>query len=111
MPFGKYKGLPLEAVPEDYLLWVLDNCDRINPFLRQAISRRLGLDEPRAGPRGTGHSAAAVLGAVDGAIARWYSEMARRYHPDRGGTNQQMQAINEAYGRLRELLRELPAAR
>lgn len=26
MTFGKYKGVELEDIPEDYLVWCLENC-------------------------------------------------------------------------------------
>lgn len=28
MPFGKHKGLPLERLPDDYLDWLYENCDK-----------------------------------------------------------------------------------
>jgi len=36
MPFGKHKGRALSDIPEDYLVWVLDNCN-LTPRLRTAI--------------------------------------------------------------------------
>ena len=45
-----------------------------------------------------------TLGADDGAsqeeIERLYKALARRHHPDRGGDEETMKAINEAYGVL-----------
>ena len=44
MPFGKYKGDPVTDVARaepDYLIWVLDNCERIGHRLRSAILRAL----------------------------------------------------------------------
>ena len=29
MPFGKFKGIPIEEVPDWYLIWVLENLDDI----------------------------------------------------------------------------------
>lgn len=40
---------------------------------------------------------------VAGLITRWHKEMVLRWHPDRGGDNRIMQAINDAADRLREL--------
>lgn len=40
MPFGKHKGEYIEDIAEsdpDYLWWVLQNCERISPNLRQII--------------------------------------------------------------------------
>jgi curved DNA-binding protein CbpA len=36
-------------------------------------------------------------------IGRWYREMSLRFHPDRGGSDEAMQAINHAHDRLKEL--------
>jgi curved DNA-binding protein CbpA len=36
----------------------------------------------------------------EGKIRRVYRELALIYHPDRGGSNEAMQAINEFYERL-----------
>lgn len=37
MPFGKYEGEMLANIPEDYLLWALQNCRNMKPNLRNAI--------------------------------------------------------------------------
>ena len=36
MPFGKYKGMPLNEVPMDYKSWLLGQSD-IDPYLRKAL--------------------------------------------------------------------------
>jgi hypothetical protein len=41
MPFGKHRGKELCMIPVDYLLWVLDNCERLDPYLEEAIRRFL----------------------------------------------------------------------
>ena len=47
-----------------------------------------------------------VLGANEGAsrrdIERRYKRMAAQYHPDRGGSEERMKSLNEAYGVLRD---------
>jgi hypothetical protein len=35
--FGKHCGKPLAQIPADYLIWVLRNCSRLNPYTREAI--------------------------------------------------------------------------
>ena len=37
MPFGKYHGRPLRYIKRQYLRWVLQNCDHIQPALATAI--------------------------------------------------------------------------
>jgi hypothetical protein len=93
MPFGKHKGIPLEEIPDDYLLWVLDNVPLDNrPSLCEAIRHRLGL--PRAGPDAN----------LEGILKTWYRSLSLDFHPDRGGSTPAMAAINEAHDRLRKML-------
>ena len=38
MPFGKHKGKDIEEVPDDYLLWLLDQCEtfgELNDYLKE----------------------------------------------------------------------------
>ena len=42
MPFGKYKGHDLDALPDDYLLWVLANIPLRDP-LGSAITEEMAL--------------------------------------------------------------------
>ncbi len=37
-------------------------------------------------------------------IARWYRELAMDYPPDRGGSTEVMQALNDVHKRLKELV-------
>jgi hypothetical protein len=60
MPFGKYKGRPLNEVPMDYLRWLVRECSGLHSTLRQAvrqeIARRRGKSpskRPRRAPRPT----------------------------------------------------------
>jgi exodeoxyribonuclease X len=41
MPFGKHKGQALSDVPLDYVQWLLRQ-DQLDPYLKQALQRRLG---------------------------------------------------------------------
>lgn len=40
MPFGKYRGQPLETVPIDYIQWLLRQ-DNLEPNLREALENQL----------------------------------------------------------------------
>lgn len=44
----------------------------------------------------------AEAGASRGEIERLYKRLAVRHHPDRGGSEQEMKRLNEAYGVLRD---------
>jgi hypothetical protein len=39
-----------------------------------------------------------------GIVKKWFSELALKYHPDRGGTDDAMAALNDALERLRTAL-------
>lgn len=41
---------------------------------------------------------------VEGDVKTWYRNLATKYHPDRGGTNEAMSALNDANDRLRRQL-------
>src|SRR5437762_1779433 len=91
MPFGKHKGELLGAVPSDYLVWLLRNC-ALRAWLQAEIEaemqRRQGC--PAAPPP------AAATSDVEQLVRRWYRELAKKYHPDRGGTNEAMKVVNDA---------------
>jgi|SRR5215471_20221096 len=94
MPFGKYKGWELSKVPEDYLMWVLEECN-IKEALATAIEIQLGLR---------------VVETVDNdVVSRWYRQMASEFHPDkRGGTHLGMLAVNRGRELLLELMNNAP---
>ena len=52
MTFGKHKGTPLEHIPPEYLLWVLDTVHDLSPRLRKGIEERLGIKPPTSGQGG-----------------------------------------------------------
>jgi len=89
--FGKYRGWELSEVPESYLRWVLEECHSATPSLRRAIHELLEGDS---------------LELREDVVRRWYREMCVKFHPDRGGDVEAMKAINYAYERLVELLRD-----
>lgn len=98
MPWGKYQGRLLAEIPLSYLTWLIEECD-LQPALRSAICAALrdrllplvgaGADQTPAGPE---------------LLARWFRPLAARWHPDKGGTHEAMQAINEARDELARLL-------
>jgi hypothetical protein len=102
MPFGKYRGTPVDEVPESYLLWVLDNCERIGPTLRRAIEDVLGVSPSDGADFGAGASApnGSARSAVLDAVQRCRRTLAKSLHPDRGGDTALMQAANGAVDAL-----------
>lgn len=43
MPFGKHRGTPIKDVPKDYLRWILDNVQVLEPTLKAKIEARLNI--------------------------------------------------------------------
>uniref|UniRef100_A0A7C4QKX3 J domain-containing protein n=1 Tax=Schlesneria paludicola TaxID=360056 RepID=A0A7C4QKX3_9PLAN len=93
MPFGKYRGQPLSEIPQHYLEWLLRSVD-LRPSLEAAVIAELN---QRYKPPPPPIDLKAVTKA-------WYRQLTLKYHPDRGGSNAAMAAINDAYDVLRELL-------
>jgi hypothetical protein len=98
MPFGKYQGIELDEIPDDYIVWCLDKLTRLGPGLRRAMEARL---EP------TDISSDGIMPRVHDAIAATYRRMSRRFHPDHGGTNDQHIVVNEFFEALRRAIREV----
>jgi hypothetical protein len=104
MPFGKFRGQRVCDLPSDYLQWVLGNCANMNPGLRLDVRAELlgrGYLDPAEEV-----SAAAGPALTVGLLKRWHREMVLKYHPDRGGSNEAMAAINDGHKRLRQMVRE-----
>jgi Putative quorum-sensing-regulated virulence factor len=106
MPFGKYKGEPLSDLPDDYLQWVLDNCELREPW-RWRIedeyqSRQFGGGARRERWESWGSQSApgpaglpAAMRATACEIVRaGYRAVALRRHPDRGGRHEAMVELN-----------------
>ncbi|RKZ24931.1 hypothetical protein DRQ26_06760 [bacterium] len=93
MPFGKYRGLPVTDLPPSYLRWLWENIELREP-LRSAVREALGLEG--SGPLSLSVEPATLQGI--------YRRLALKWHPDCGGSNEAMAALNEFYEELRELL-------
>jgi len=101
MPFGKYKGEEVDSIPEEYLQWLWEEVD-LRGQLKRSVRHVLRAytihrDEPADEPC---DKCLEVVNVGPDKIKRVYREMAMRWHPDRGGTVQAMQAINEFHERL-----------
>jgi|SRR6516162_9625581 hypothetical protein len=99
MPWGKHKGRPLEEIPVDYLGWLLDEAENMKPWLREAV--RQEFERRLAGPAGSGNGLPANLPDI---VRTWYRKLTLDYHPDRGGSNEAMKALNDAHDRLKKAL-------
>jgi hypothetical protein len=133
MPFGKYRGKRLISIPVEYFTWLLEKNEDLDPELRRAVEQEMdrrgekipekeGSDEPEKGdepekkPKPTPRSKAtphpeievkhvSALGQrLSGDLRMLFRNLALKYHPDRGGSAEAMQALNELHDQVQELL-------
>jgi hypothetical protein len=105
MPWGKHRGQHVRDVPGGYLAWVLEECDNVNWQLRDAIraelADRLGLQP--AAPRYQPSPRPDYRPLAD-ALNKWHRQACLQHHPDRGGDERVMMALNDARDELARLL-------
>jgi len=104
MPWGRYRGYDLAAVPGSYLVWVLETLDDVDDSLRAAIRQELALrfDLHKAWPPPP--PPPSPCRRCLEVSERWptmYRRLAAACHPDHGGSASAMKLINE----LNDLLR------
>lgn len=101
MPWGKHRGKPVDELPVSYVVWVLTECDNVSSYLEEALFLRVKewLEEEigRIEADSSNNRKPADV------IASWFRQMSREFHPDRGGTNDGMRAINRGYELLQQL--------
>jgi hypothetical protein len=134
MPFGKYGGHRLEDIPLGYLVWSRDTIDwdhrdiALGDAIREEIKRRRdrlrqeqdeqdqAWREQRAEQERAWREArerawqfTQPLSGTDEIVKTWYRQLSLDFHPDRRkGSHEAMLAINEAYERLRKVLKLPP---
>jgi hypothetical protein len=102
MPFGKYQGEDLSQIPTHYLEWLRDNVELrswLDRQVREEMARRRWQSAPPRRQEVNGDRK-----ELDDVVKTWYRRLCMRWHPDRGGSDQAMQAVNDAHVLLRELL-------
>jgi hypothetical protein len=100
MPFGKFKGIDISDLPDDYLKWLASLGDLKQP-LRQAIDNEVEARREPSTP------SAVEIGFADEIISAGVKKLALRHHPDVGGTEESMKAVNRAGEILRRMVRSL----
>jgi len=105
MPWGKFRGYPLEDIESSYLVWVLESCERARPELVGAILREL---QTRFGspPPPPPSSSSVRKTCPDPALAAQLIStglrvLAQKFHPDKGGDTATMQKLNAVAAWLR----------
>jgi hypothetical protein len=104
MPFGKHKGEPLAALPDGYLDWLV-TID-LRPRLRAAVWNEIRRREDAAAGRAQGSSS---LTCPEPRVARelvgaGLRSLARRYHPDAGGSHEDMIRVTACADWLRGVI-------
>lgn len=93
MPFGKFKGTPIEDIDSSYIVYCLENFN-LTPFVKQEMTNEL-----------IGRfSEVETFTTNKTSIKSIYRDLAKKYHPDKSeGNTKAMQAINEFYELLKEI--------
>jgi Putative quorum-sensing-regulated virulence factor len=107
LPFGKYRGQLIADVPSPYLRWLIrevrDLDDELRQAVRQELRRRQG-DYASESTRQPPPAGAIALADLRTTVSRVFATLSRRHHPDRGGSQAGMVALNEAREALVEAL-------
>jgi hypothetical protein len=97
MPFGRYRGLPLESVPGPYFEWL-----RTRPLywpLNEAVESEAKRREIVCSPRIAPEAMAKEI------VQAGFRSLIKKYHPDVGGKHEQMVELTAAREFLEEVLR------
>jgi hypothetical protein len=105
MPFGKYRGFPVQDLPDDYLDW-LHSLDDLHGRLRKAVESewqyRQWEEESRRPVEHTRDLDAEDRALLAELIRAGYRALVRKYHPDLGGNPETMVRLNALMERLRQ---------
>ena len=93
MHFGKYYGYEISEIPFSYLRWLYENVE-LQPDLEEAVLHAM---EAAAPPR-RGEGPKALMTSE---LRKVYRQLALKYHPDHGGSDMAMRAVNEFYESLK----------
>lgn len=119
MPFGRHAGEPLENLPTLYLRWLLTI--ELRPWLAYGVRRELARRTSRARPDDdddaydAGRQSAPPPRAdrhppakqdADDLIGAGLRTLAKKHHPDVGGSLERMQAFTAVADWLRRLCQE-----
>jgi hypothetical protein len=89
--FGKYKGWAMAEIPDDYVDYMVDQKRKDLQVWEEEQRRRELMRE-------------ADLPWVEKLIKAGHHTLAQQHHPDRGGRDEDMQAINAAAEQLKDFV-------
>jgi len=101
MPFGKFKGVLVADLPDDYLEWLINVVEMREPLktvVKEEHDRRFAASATAELPTEVRTMAAEIVSAG-------YRKLALQHHPDHGGQTRTMQLINAAADFLRSKVR------
>ena len=97
MPWGRHKGVPIDELDSGYLVWVLENAQRLAPHLATAIwaelCERFGTERPPSSPE-TRRKPCPDVALASRIVAAGLRTLAKKHHPDAGGDTDTMQLLN-----------------
>jgi hypothetical protein len=82
----------VDNLPEDYVTWLFWNVDMREPLKSHVTRVFYRITE--------GNNPAPMAEPDQGRVHSVYRRLAFKWHPDRGGTTEAMQAVNEFYEEL-----------
>ena len=103
MPFGKFRGVEIGDIPDDYLKW-LQTLGALREPLHSAVQAEWDSRFGRA-QRNPGAPPAEVRTMAEEIVSCGYRQLAKLYHPDTGGDTRAMQLANAGAEWLRRLTR------
>lgn len=95
--YGQYKGRNLRDVPGEYLAFLHEESNKTSAACAEELQRREQAEE-------------AKMPMIERVVAAGFHTLARKLHPDLGGSTVGMQELNAAHEALREMLRSSQAA-
>lgn len=102
MKFGKYRGVLIADLPDEYLIW-LRNLEDLREPLRSAVTAEWRARfAPIVGVPPLPNDVRAMTQEL---VATGYRALAQRHHPDHGGKGRNMQLVNAAAEWARRVLR------
>jgi hypothetical protein len=87
MPFGKHKNIDIENIDPKYLKWLIDNSTNLKYNIKNYIINHFN------------KKTIEVNNNSD--LRKIYISLCKKYHPDSGGSNEAMTAINDFYSQLK----------
>jgi len=87
MPFGKYRGMELEGLDDNYLTWLFDLGEGIKEPLKTEVAEEIRIRLRQA---------VGVREIAQEIVSAGYRSLAQRDHPDHGGDHGRMVELNDA---------------